>query len=134
MHPGQGSPVENWTAGDIAAVKANIEAGLQWWRDTLANMFPNAPANLLNFHVNWQYADNPVHTGYEPIDRISNDFMGDSLNPPGRKGWMYDFLYQVGFGTTGEFLDRHAGIQRLHSRQQTNPTARRTTGRSRSSW
>ena len=95
-------------------------------------MFPNAPANLLNFHINWQYADNPVHTGYEPIARISNDFMGDSLNPMGGQGWMYDFLHQVGFDTTGNFSTDIRAFND-YTRQQQIRMARRTTGRSRSS-
>ena len=73
MHPGQGLAGRGLDGGTIATAKANVQDGLQWWKDTLANMFPNAPAGLLNFHINWQYADNPVHTGYEPIARISND-------------------------------------------------------------
>jgi hypothetical protein len=104
VHPGRGSPVEDWDAASIAAVKANVEAGLQWWKDTLTTMFPKVPANLLNFHVNYQYASNPVHTGYEPIDRISNDFLvSDPNKPHSAGGWLYDFLYQVGFGQTGNF-------------------------------
>lgn len=93
VHPGRGSPAEDWTTEQIAAIKSNIQSGLQWWKDTLTNMFPSAPANLLNFHINWQYADNPVHTGYEPIDRISNDF----------QSWMYSFLDLVQFNATGNF-------------------------------
>ena len=89
-NPGHGFPVENWntSAGatgidSVAVIKQNITAGLQWWKDTLVNMFPNAPANLLNFKINWTYANSPVHTGYEPIARISNDFSGESLSQTG---------------------------------------------------
>src|SRR5262245_26091354 len=106
---GRGSPVEDWTASSIAAAKANVQAGLQWWKDTLANMFPSAPANLLNFHINYQYADSPVHTGYEPIDRVSNDFAS----------WIYDFLNQVHFNTTGDF-SRDIRAYNDFTRQQTN--------------
>ncbi|HEY2411114.1 MAG TPA: dockerin type I domain-containing protein [Pirellulaceae bacterium] len=69
---------ENWTPSAISAVKTNVQAGLQWWKDTFANMFPNAPADSLNFDINWQYADNPVDTGYEPIARYADDLLGDS--------------------------------------------------------
>src|SRR5262249_8158600 len=31
VHPGRGSPVENWDAASIVAVKANVATGLQWW-------------------------------------------------------------------------------------------------------
>src|SRR5436190_4678047 len=61
LHPGHGLAAEDWTASTISAIKDNVNTGLQWWKDTLVNMFPNAPANLLNFHINWKYADNPVH-------------------------------------------------------------------------
>jgi hypothetical protein len=86
-NPGRGAPVENWTTQAIAAAKANVSAGLQWWKDTLYNVFPSAPANLLNFHINWQYADSPVPTGYEPIARTSDEYTG----------WVDDFVEYVGF-------------------------------------
>ena len=101
-NPGIGAPAENWTADAIAAVKSNITAGLQWWKDTLYNMFPSAPANLLNFHINWQYADNPVQTGYEPIARVSDDFFVFNSSG-GDRGWIYDFLEEAGFDYTGNF-------------------------------
>jgi hypothetical protein len=106
---GRNAPAENWVATgtgieSIARAKANVEAGLKWWKDTLKQMFPLAPANILNFHVNYQYADAPVHTGYEPIDRVSDDFFRfDSSKPHNAGGWLYDFLYQVGFAATGDF-------------------------------
>jgi hypothetical protein len=104
VHPGHGFPVEDWTADAIANVKQNIQDGLQWWKDTLANVFPKAPSDLLDFQINWQYANSPVHTGYEPIARKSNDFAQDSYNPFGTsQGWIYDFLNQAGFGQTGNF-------------------------------
>ena len=83
---------ENWNAGAIAAVKAKVTDGLNWWRDTLDAM-PNVRDGLLNFSIDWQYADAPVATPYEPIARISNDF---TL-------WTYSFLNQVGFNQTGNF-------------------------------
>jgi hypothetical protein len=109
VHPGHGLMSENWDPSpgatginSIAVVKQNVAAALQWWKDTLVNMFPSA-SNLLNFEINWTYADHPVHTGYEPIARISNDFSGDSLGPTGGKGWIYDFLHEAGFDSTGSF-------------------------------
>jgi hypothetical protein len=101
LHPGRGAPSENWTSQAIAQVKANVTAGLQWWKDTLYSMFPTAPANLLNFQINWQHADNPVQTGYEPIARVSDDFYVPSSTP--QRGWLYDFLTEVGFDYTGNF-------------------------------
>lgn len=104
-----GSPVtisytpENWTPSLIAAAKTKVADGLQWWEDTLHTMFPNAPSNLLDFKINWQHADNPVHTGYEPIARTSNDLIGDSTTTGPGKGWVYDFLKSVGFDATGNY-------------------------------
>jgi hypothetical protein len=102
--PGIGAEIEDWDGtgtaiNSIAAVKNKVLASLQWWKDTLVTMFPNAPGNLQNFHINWEYADNPVRTGYEPIARTSNEFVGAQ---PGT-GWLYDFLDLVDFNTTGNF-------------------------------
>lgn len=93
QQPGIGAPAEDWTSELIAAVKGKVNEGLQWWKETLVNMFPLVPSGLLDFQVNWQYADNPVRTGYEPIARPSNDF---AL-------WIYDFLNLVGFNQSGNF-------------------------------
>lgn len=84
---------ENWTASEIASVKANIAAGLKWWEDTL-DAIPNVRDGLLKFTVDWTHADSPVHTGYEPINRTSQEF----------GNWVYDFLGSVGFTQTGNFL------------------------------
>jgi hypothetical protein len=75
---------ENWTQTTIDAAEANVQAGLDWWVATLDKMFPTKPASAdpnakrLNFEINWQYADNPVHTGYEPIARYADDLLQDS--------------------------------------------------------
>jgi hypothetical protein len=96
---GRGSPAENWATNSIetiANVKQKIQDGLNWWEQTLTNVLAGTPAagrDLLDFTVNWTHANNPVHTGYEPIARTSNDF---TL-------WMYDFLNLVGFNQTGNF-------------------------------
>lgn len=90
---GRNSPVEDWTASAKDAVKSKIETGLQWWRDTLVNEFSNAPANLLNFNIDWTYLNSPVRTGYEPIDRLSNDF----------EFWIRDFFEVVGFDQSLDF-------------------------------
>jgi hypothetical protein len=126
VHPGHGLPVENWNSDpsatgidSIATIKQNVSTALQWWKDTLVKMFPDAPANLLDFHINWTYADNPIHTGYEPIARISNDFAADSLSQGGGKGWIYDFLHQVGFDATGNFTSDMRAFND-YSRQQAN--------------
>lgn len=62
---------ENWTPAQTEAVKANIDAGLQWWTDTLKQY---SDVHTLNFEVDYTFADNPVETSYEPISRNSQDF------------------------------------------------------------
>jgi hypothetical protein len=84
---------ENWMAAEISSVKSNIAAGLKWWEDTL-DAIPNVRDGLLKFTIDWTHADNPVHTGYEPITRTSQEFAS----------WVYDFLGSVGFTQTGNFL------------------------------
>ena len=64
---------EDWTPSEIASVKSNIAAGLKGWEDTLDAM-PNVRDGLLKFTVDWTHADSPVHTGYEPITRTSQEF------------------------------------------------------------
>jgi hypothetical protein len=96
---GIGAPAEDWasnTLNTIAAVKQKVQDGLDYWEDTLDGVLagtPSAGRDLLNFTVDWTFADNPLHTGYEPIARQSNDFVL----------WMYDFLNVVGFNQTGNF-------------------------------
>lgn len=103
---GIGAPAENWTPAAIGAVKANIQAGLQWWKDTLDAM-PAVRDGLLNFNYDWTHADTPVKTGYEPIARVSNDFAN----------WMYDFLGPQGFSTGSFSTDIRAynNFQRLQN-------------------
>lgn len=82
---------ENWTPSSIQAVKTKVADSLAWWKSLATIVSPTMGADL-NFYVNYQYADSPVQTGYEPISRISNDF----------QFWIYSFLNQVGFNQTGD--------------------------------
>ena len=66
-------------------VKSRISEGLKWWEDTLDAM-PNVRDGLLKFTTDFTHADAPVHTGYEPITRTSQEF----------GNWVYDFLGSVG--------------------------------------
>ena len=84
---------EDWTASEIADVKARITDGLKWWEETLDRM-PSVRDGLLKFTTDWTHADTPVPTGYEPITRQSQEF----------PLWVYDFLGSVGFAQSGNFL------------------------------
>lgn len=80
----------------IERTKDRIIEGLQWWEDTLVNYYATnyvgmEPVHSLNFILNFEYAHNPIKTGYEPIDRISDDY----------RLWVGDFLSNVGYSTTG---------------------------------
>ncbi|MCY2991905.1 MAG: M28 family peptidase, partial [Planctomycetota bacterium] len=79
---------ENWTATEINKVKSGIQEGLTWWQDTLAAQTPKPLAGL-KFHLDFTYADAPVATGYEPINRPHTD---EGL-------WIGSFLQQVGHPT-----------------------------------
>ena len=102
----------SWTPSALADLRGKISGGLSWWQQTLAARFPRAPANSLNFSVDWTYADSPVHTAYEPIARISDDFAH----------WTYDFLKQVGFDQHAETSGFSPDIRAFNNftRQQTN--------------
>jgi hypothetical protein len=95
---GNGYTAENWTPDEITSEEAKISAAMQWWKDTLATEFPKVPSSVLNFHLNFKYADTPVLTGYEPIARSSNDF-----SPSTGTGWIYDFLHFVHYDQTGQY-------------------------------
>jgi hypothetical protein len=62
---------ENWTAGHISAVLANIEEGLDWWVDVLAT---KSDIHQLSFSIDTTYALTPAETRFEPIARRSNDY------------------------------------------------------------
>ncbi|UUO08811.1 dockerin type I domain-containing protein [Blastopirellula sp. J2-11] len=74
---------EDWTEAEIDASKAKIDEALQWWVDTLE--LQNT-VHELNFQINYQYADSPVPTRYEPITRAAAEF----------DKWAGDFLDYVG--------------------------------------
>jgi hypothetical protein len=91
-----GKTISAGGANLIEQTKDRVIEGLQWWEDTLAQYYDTnyddlAPVHSLNFILNFEYAHNPIRTGYEPIDRISNDF----------KWWVGDFLEDVGYLKTG---------------------------------
>jgi hypothetical protein len=79
----------------IEQAKDKIREGMAWWEDTLASFGSwltdptPTPVHYLDFRFDFEYAHNPVATGYEPISRPSYDY---SL-------WVEDFLDQAGYST-----------------------------------
>ncbi|MCC9604609.1 dockerin type I domain-containing protein [Blastopirellula sp. JC732] len=82
---------EDWTQSLIDANKAKVDEALQWWVDTLA--LQNS-VHELNFHIDYQYADTPVPTRYEPIKHTAAEF----------DKWVGDFLTYVGAERTGDII------------------------------
>lgn len=62
---------QNWTTEEIDSVLEKITAGANWWSDLLDTL---GTVHSLSFNVDDTYARNPVETGYEPIDRPSNNY------------------------------------------------------------
>jgi hypothetical protein len=87
-----GPSTEDWNDAYRNEVKAKIEEGLGWWEEMLRR---ENTVHELNYHINYQYADNPIATGYEPIARQSDylQFYAD------------DFLDTVGFNSSNDFID-----------------------------
>ncbi len=80
----------------IEETKDRVIEGLQWWETTLANFYTLHytdvdPIHSLNFIYDFQYAHNPIATGYEPITRKSQEY----------PLWVDDFLEQTGYPQTG---------------------------------
>jgi len=82
---------EDWTATQIGEVKAEIAEGLTWWEDTLASY---GSVHSLNFTTDFTYADSPVPTGYEPINRPQSD----------QELWIDDFLNFVGYNSSSSYF------------------------------
>ena len=92
----------NWTAQQKTDVLQNLTEGLQWWKDLLAT---RSSVMQLEWVIDTSYIDSPVETSYEPITRVSNDYIK----------WVPEFLDSVGFGETSN-LD--AGIRQFNQSQR----------------
>ncbi|MGN6544947.1 MAG: dockerin type I domain-containing protein, partial [Aureliella sp.] len=75
---------ENWNKAHIDEVLSNLDQGLEWWQKLLAKQ---TTVHSLDWVVDRTYADQPVPTAYEPINRVSNDY---AL-------WTQEFLTRIGF-------------------------------------
>ncbi|MDP6444022.1 MAG: carboxypeptidase-like regulatory domain-containing protein [Pirellulaceae bacterium] len=95
---------ENWTPQLIQEMKDKISSGLDWWVQALA---AQNSVHSLEFVVDYTHADNPVATGYEPINRTSNDYVL----------WTNDFLDAVGFNSPAGSV--HDDIRSFNDAQRT---------------
>ncbi|EMI42143.1 dockerin type I domain-containing protein [Rhodopirellula sp. SWK7] len=71
---------QDWTAAEIDAVLGNITTGVNWWSDALDEL---DTVHSLEFVIDDTYARTPVETGYEPINRVSdnyNQYVSDFLD------------------------------------------------------
>ncbi len=57
---------------EIDQVMARLNAGLQWWVDTLDSL---NSVHTLEFELDLSYVENPFPTKYEPIDRNGEEFV-----------------------------------------------------------
>lgn len=92
----------NWTAQQKTEVLQNITEGLQWWKDLLATQ---STIMQLDWVIDTTFIDTPVETSYEPITRVSNDYVK----------WVPEFLDDVGLSNASN-LD--AGIRAFNHSQR----------------
>ncbi len=83
---------EDWDTSRIDQVKAEIVEGLDWWVQTLSTSFSDK--HHLEFHVDFSHADQPVPTGYEPINRPQSD----------QDLWIQDYLNYVQADDVGSYF------------------------------
>jgi len=80
---------ENWTTQHKASVLANIQTGLDWWKQLLAT---KSTVHTLDFILDTTFVDNPVSTPFEPISRTSNAY----------SDWVSGFLVERGFSQSSQ--------------------------------
>jgi len=92
----------DWTAQQKSDVLRNITEGLQWWKDLLATQ---SSVMQLEWVIDTTFLDAPVETSYEPISRVSGDYIR----------WVPEFLDTVGVNNSTN-LD--AGIRSFNQTQR----------------
>ncbi|MCP4944923.1 MAG: protein containing Planctomycete extracellular domain protein [Planctomycetaceae bacterium] len=93
---------QDWTVAEIDETLARISEGVNWWSDTLDQL---NTVHTIDFVFDNTFALNPVETGYEPIDRISNNF----------NLYVGDFLTAQGFGNVGSIEE---GMKQFNAHQR----------------
>ena len=81
---------ENWTAAQLANVRAEIDEVAAFWEAETAAYHPNA---RLQMEVNYVNGGTPIATGYEPITRSSSQ---DSL-------WINQAMNSLGYANSSHF-------------------------------
>lgn len=79
---------QNWTPEEIDQTLAKVSEGVNWWRDLLATQ---TEVHSLEFVIDDTYALNPFSTGYEPIERTSDQF----------NRYVGEFVVAQGYGDAG---------------------------------
>ncbi|MBQ9875219.1 MAG: hypothetical protein IJM30_12235 [Thermoguttaceae bacterium] len=77
-----------WSEYQINQVKKQVRIGLDWWESYFDKTFPDSKMDI-SFTVDYQYANNPFETSYEPINRTSkseNLWIGEFLTARGIEG------------------------------------------------
>ena len=85
--------LEDWTVSQREEIRQRVTEGTQWWSELLDQQ---NSVHDLNFHYDFTYLDSPIQTGYEPINRPSDEFML----------WIEDFFEAVDVSSQGTFSDR----------------------------
>ena len=93
---------QNWTPAEIDAALVKIAEGVNWWGDTLDAL---NTVHAVEFIIDDTFAMDPFETGYEPIDRISNDF----------NLYVSEFLTDRGFGSVSSIED---GVRQFNAHQR----------------
>ena len=84
---------EDWTANQRETIRQRVTEGTQWWSELLDQQ---NSVHELSFQYDFTYLESPVQTGYEAINRPSNDFLL----------WIEDFFETVEVSSHGTFSDR----------------------------
>lgn len=92
---GLDASTENWTPQLIQSTLQTVQAGVNWWADTLD---VQQSVHSLDFVFDTTYATNPAPTRYEPINRVSNEYAQ----------WVPEFLAGAGFNTGNIETDMRA--------------------------
>lgn len=97
---------ENWNQAHIDESLSKLSEGLDWWKELLGK---TSTVHSLDFVIDRTYADRPVPTAYEPIERVSNDY---AL-------WTQEFLMRVGYAQSSS-LEENMRAFNIAQRQKAN--------------